>query len=599
MMIIGRKPMCSVYSRKEQQLSVSQDEDEEWEKEIFLGRWGGAITLFWIGYKLTLTPLFQKLSSPLAKLIAAVNVARNVSINMSSLTNPTNTVMEEEEEPVAAPIQRGNKNPRRYSLVHQASCETQHHIGIRRQNTIQHRKQLTDQMRGQKILQQLNDEGVEVIFAANDVSSIDFSVIVTSTDYISTFVSDILYNMKSAGVQICHVETRESKTVSGHDVLLDCRATKNQLIQAAELLTQNHVALTHFSIFSKKSVEKSQSMIWFPRHISELDQCSKCITKYEPTTDPRHPGHGDEEYIARRKFLNDQALEFKFGDEIGYVEYTEDEHATWKAVYEKLGGLHESHTCGVYRQNLKILQKEKVLTADRIPQIRDVNKFLQKKTGFELRPCSGLLSARDFLASLAFRVFQTTTYLRHHKSPHHSPEPDLIHELLGHVPMFSDPLLAQMSQDIGLMSLGASDEHIEKLATVYWFIVEFGLCKEDGKLKAIGAGLLSAYGELIHACSDAPEHKDFDPAVTAIQKYEDDDYQPLYFVADSIHDALAKLRKYASSMDRPFSVVYDPFTKSIETIQSSADLEKAFSRLSNDLSAITHAADRMKISIAA
>ncbi|CCD61947.1 Tyrosine 3-monooxygenase [Caenorhabditis elegans] len=517
---------------------------------------------------------------------------------MSSLTN--NTFMEEEPRGVtviATKVAENSKNPRRYSLVHQASCETQHHKGIRRQNTIQHRKQLTDQMRCQKILQQLNDEGIEVIFTANDVTPIEFSIILTSTDpTLSNFVSDILQNMSSAKVQICHVETRGNE--ASHDVLLACKATKNQLIHSAELLTQNHVALTKFSIFAKKlSDEKNQSQIWFPRHISELDQCSKCITKYEPTTDPRHPGHGDVAYIARRKFLNDQALEFKFGDEIGYVDYTEEEHATWKAVYEKLGDLHLSHTCAVYRQNLKILQEEKVLTADRIPQIRDVNKFLQKKTGFELRPCSGLLSARDFLASLAFRVFQTTTYLRHHKSPHHSPEPDLIHELLGHVPMFSDPLLAQMSQDIGLMSLGASDEHIEKLSTVYWFIVEFGLCKEDGKLKAIGAGLLSAYGELMHACSDAPEHKDFDPAVTAVQKYEDDDYQPLYFVADSIHDALAKLRKYASSMDRPFSVVYDPFTKSIEAIESSADLEKAFSRLSNDLSAITHAADRMKISI--
>uniref|UniRef100_A0A8R1DYK7 BH4_AAA_HYDROXYL_2 domain-containing protein n=2 Tax=Caenorhabditis japonica TaxID=281687 RepID=A0A8R1DYK7_CAEJA len=497
-----------------------------------------------------------------------------------------NTIME--EDPTATAERK--KNPRRYSLVHQASCETQHHIGVRRQNTIQHRKQLNDQMRGQKIFQQLNDEGIELIFAANE-GCIEFSVIMSSTDTLPNFFTDIINSLKSANVQIAHIESRPGK-VAGLDVLADCRATKRELIEAASFLTKLHNSLTAFSVFKKKSNEVE---VWFPRHISDLDRCSKCITKYEPTTDPRHPGHGDEEYIARRKFLNDQALEFQFGDEIENVDYTETEHATWKAVYEKLGDLHESHTCSVYRDNLKVLQEEGVLTSDRIPQMRDVNKFLQKRTGFELRPCSGLLSARDFLASLAFRVFQTTTYLRHHKSPHHSPEPDLIHELLGHVPMFSDPLLAQMSQDIGLMSLGASDENIEKLATVYWFIVEFGLCKEDGKLKAIGAGLLSAYGELIHACSNTPEHRDFDPVVTAVQKYEDDDYQPLYFVADSIHDALAKLRKYASTMDRPFSVIYDPFTKSIETIKSSVDLEKAFSRLSNDLSAITRAADRMKI----
>ncbi|CAB3404901.1 unnamed protein product [Caenorhabditis bovis] len=502
-------------------------------------------------------------------------------------------LQEEDDGGEIGVVETKQKHPRRFSLVHQASCETQHHKGVRRQNTFQHRKQLSDEMRGQKIFQQLNDEGVEVIWAANN-GEIAFSAVVSSTTPLPHFVADVVASFASAGVRIEHIESRESRRVAAFDLLVDCRATKKQLVEAASQLTSVHRGLTAFAIYRK---DPQQQAHWFPTHISDLDMCSNCLTKYEPTTDPRHPGHGDEKYIARRNYLNDLAKHYKHGDEIDIVDYTEEEHATWKAVYEKLLTLHESHTCNVYRENLRMLQLEGVLTADRIPQIRDVNKFLQRKTGFVLRPCSGLLSARDFLASLAFRVFQTTTYLRHSGSPHHSPEPDLIHELLGHVPMFADPILAQMSQDIGLMSLGASDENIEKLATVYWFIVEFGLCKEDGKLKAIGAGLLSAYGELIHACSDAPQHRDFDPQVTALQTYEDSDYQPLYFVADSIHDALSKLRKFASSMDRPFSVVYDPFTKSVETVKSSADLEKAFGRLSNDLSAITHAADRMKITI--
>ncbi|XP_016135387.1 phenylalanine-4-hydroxylase-like [Sinocyclocheilus grahami] len=150
---------------------------------------------------------------------------------------------------------------------------------------------------------------------------------------------------------------------------------------------------------------------------------------------------------------------------------------------------------------------------------------------------------------------------------------DICHELLGHVPLFADPCFAQFSQEIGLASLGAPDEFIEKLATVYWFTVEFGLCKEGDKVKAYGAGLLSSFGELQYCLTDKPKLLPFEPEKTCLQQYPITEFQPVYFVAESFEDAKEKVMKFASTIPRPFSVRYNAYTQRIEMLDNTQQLK--------------------------
>ena len=173
--------------------------------------------------------------------------------------------------------------------------------------------------------------------------------------------------------------------------------------------------------------------------------------------------------------------------------------------------------------------------------------------------------------------------------PLYTPEPDLVHEFIGHVPMYADPDFADLSQEVGLASLGASDEEIEKLARCYWHSIEFGCTREgNGELKAYGAGLLSSYGELEYACAapDAqletdeggsrkrPDYLPWDPSVASVTNFPITDYQPIYFVSESLIDAKNRMRKFCEEdMKKPFHSRYNPNTKQIWIDRAVVEME--------------------------
>ncbi|XP_030765801.1 tyrosine 3-monooxygenase [Sitophilus oryzae] len=405
-------------------------------------------------------------------------------------------------------------------------------------------------------------------------------------------LSRVLKLIEKYNGTVVHLETRPNANETAQlDALIKIDMSRLNMLQLLKNLRQSQT-LEHTTLIGEDNISAKNP--WFPRHASELDDCNHLMTKYEPDLDMNHPGFADKEYRARRKEIAEIAFAYKYGDSVPYIKYTETENKTWKSVFTTVQELTQKHACAEYRRVFKLLQEEGLFNEEKIPQLEEMSKFMQKHTGFTLRPAAGLLTARDFLASLAFRIFQSTQYIRHVNSPFHTPEPDAIHEILGHMPLLADPSFAQFSQEIGLASLGASDEEIEKLSTVYWFTVEFGLCKEGGETKVYGAGLLSAYGELLHALSDKPEHRPFEPASTAVQPYQDQEYQPIYYVAESIEDMKDKFRRWVSAMSRPFEVRFNPHTQRVEVLDTVEKMESLVHQLNTEVLHLSNAINKMK-----
>ncbi|KAK4016912.1 hypothetical protein OUZ56_031874 [Daphnia magna] len=394
-------------------------------------------------------------------------------------------------------------------------------------------------------------------------------------------------------VNLLHIESRSSKrSIGDYEFIVEIDTILGDVAGAMEQLRKQS---SYFQIISRDHKDGNEETIpWFPGRIQDLDRFANQILSYGSELDSDHPGFTDPVYRARRKEFADIAFNYKYGEKIPRVEYTPEETATWGTIYRQLTKLYPTHACREFNHNFPLLIENCGYKEDNIPQLQDISDFLHDCTGFTLRPVAGLLSSRDFLAGLAFRVFHSTQYIRHGSVPLYTPEPDVCHELLGHVPLFADPEFAQFSQEIGLASLGAPDEYIERLATCYWFTVEYGMCRQGGELKAYGAGLLSSFGELEYCLTDKPEIRPFDPAKTALQKYPITSYQPVYFVSDSFEDAKEKMIAYAKTIPRPFSVRYNPYTLNVEILNSKPQLENLLKNINWEITRITDALCKMR-----
>jgi len=358
-----------------------------------------------------------------------------------------------------------------------------------------------------------------------------------------------------ASINITRIESRPREDGQSFDIFLDVAGSRAPV---SELAAKGFAT----TLLGPRTVP------WFPRSVADLDAFAKSTLDAGAQLESDHPGFNDADYRARRAAITANAQRYRQGERIPEVEYTPAETRTWGVVYDELKKRYPRLACDEYNGALRDLEACGLYSRERIPQLWELSGFLEERTGFALRPVAGLLSSRDFLNGLAHRVFHSTQYMRHPSRPLYTPEPDAVHELMGHAPMLCNEQFAAFSQELGLASLGASDNDVKRLATCYWFSVEFGLVRQHGGLRAFGAGLLSSFGELEYACeSGKPEIRAWDPFAAAELAYPITDYQPVYFAADSLEHLVQSMRSFCEEgVQRPFRCRYDAKNQRVVTV---------------------------------
>ena len=213
-----------------------------------------------------------------------------------------------------------------------------------------------------------------------------------------------------------------------------------------------------------------------------------------------------------------------------WASYTEADHDTYRRLYERQSALLPGLACDAFIEALPSLGIK-----DRIPRFEEINERLKPATGWEIVAVPGLIPERPFFDLLANRRFPVTDWIRQPEEFEYIVEPDVFHDLFGHVPLLFNPVFADYVQRYGAGGLKAHDLGAgELLSRLYWYTIEFGLIRQPDGLRAYGAGILSSSGELRHSVtSPTPQRIALDLVRCMRTRYKIDDYQATYFVIDS------------------------------------------------------------------
>jgi phenylalanine-4-hydroxylase len=247
--------------------------------------------------------------------------------------------------------------------------------------------------------------------------------------------------------------------------------------------------------------------------------------------EPGHPGVNDSRYVQRRRELFALCRDHRLkGLGPPLIEYTHEETRIWRDVSPKLDELHRRHASRIYLQAKRALG----ISQTEIPQLRHLSDRLERETRMHLVPAEGPLPYRTFYSYIGGRGFPVTQFIRHGSHPEFTPEPDMIHDCLGHVPPLMNQDYAELLTLIGkAASTTPRGEQVLALKRFSWFSIEFGLIEEEGESKIFGAGILSSTGEIPFSLSADVEHRPFVTDEVIETDYDPSRMQDLLFIIPS------------------------------------------------------------------
>jgi phenylalanine-4-hydroxylase len=227
--------------------------------------------------------------------------------------------------------------------------------------------------------------------------------------------------------------------------------------------------------------------------------------------------------------------------------YTAEDHAVWGILYDRRMQSLRDTGSRVFLDGARAIG----LRPDRVPDLAEVNGNLVRRTGWSAVPVTGFIPAQQFFACLAQRRFPTTVTVRPREQLDYLPEPDIFHDVFGHVPLHADVVFADFLQRFGAVASRATTEAgIEAMARLFWFTVEFGLVHEAGAVRVYGSGLISSAGDAANALSDRCDRRPFSLDAVISQPFEIDRLQDVLFVVESYDELFAAV----SEAERRLSV---------------------------------------------